>query len=92
MAPLFKRTQVWVVEFTYDGRPRRWFKALPQGSDAARVMATQLHELYGEHARLREVRPASEQEELDYVRGNLPRNVLCPTGRAPRSRPEEPPH
>ena len=81
---------MWVVEFTYDGRPRRWFKALPQGSDAAASMAAQLRELYGQHARLGEVRPANEQEELDYVRGNLPRNVLCPTGRVPRSRPEEP--
>ena len=91
MSPLFRRTQVWVVEFTWDGRPRRWMKALPQGSDAARVVAAELAELYGGRARLREVRPATSAEELAYVRGDLPRNVLCPTGRAPRSRPEEPP-
>ena len=85
MAPLFRQSQVWVVEFTYDGRPRRWFKAWPQGTDAPSQARTLLRELYGEHARLVQARPASAQEELDYVRGKLPRNLLCPTGRAPRS-------
>jgi hypothetical protein len=89
MAPLFKRTQVWVVEFTYEGRPRRWFKALPQGTDAHVEMRSLLRDLYGAPARLVEVRPATAQEELDYVRGNLPKNVLCPTGRAPRTPPRD---
>ena len=83
MVTLYRRTQVWVVDFTYDGRARRWFKPLPQGTDAGTAMRALLHELYGDHARLVEVRPATEQEELDYVRGNVPRNMLCPTGRAP---------
>lgn len=90
MAPLFRRTQVWVVDFTYDGRSRQWFKALPQGTDAGLAMRDQLHELYGAHARLVSVRPATPQEELDYVRGNVPHNMLCPTGRAPRSDPQPP--
>ena len=90
MATFFRRTQVWVVDFTYEGRSRQWFKALPQGTDAQREMAALLHDLYGAHAQLAGVRPATPQEELDYVRGNLPKNVLCPTGRAPRSRPSEP--
>lgn len=90
MAQLFRRTQVWVVEFHHDGRARRWFKALPQGTDAPSEMARVLRELYGAHATLQAVRPATPQEELDYVRGNLPRNVLCPTGRAPRGTPRSP--
>lgn len=90
MVTLFRRTQVWVVDFTYEGRPRRWFKALPQGMDAGVAMRALLDELYGDHARLVAVRPATEQEELDYVRGNLPHNMLCPTGRAPRSAPKAP--
>lgn len=90
MATVFRRTQVWVVDFTYDGRSRQWFKALPQGTDAGVAMRDQLRELYGAHARLVSVRPATAQEELDYVRGNLPRNMLCPTGRAPRSGPRPP--
>ena len=83
--PLFRRSQVWVVEFTYEGRPRRWFKALPEGKDAQAEMAALLQELYGTRAQLQQVRPATPEEETDYIRGNLPLNVLCPTGRAPRS-------
>ncbi len=90
MVTLYRRTQIWVVDFTYEGRARRWFKPLPQGTDAAAAMRELLRDLYGEPARLVAVRPATEQEELDYVRGNVPRNMLCPTGRAPRGRPEPP--
>lgn len=90
MVTFFRRTRVWVVDFRHEGRPRRWFKALPQGTDAGVAMQDLLRELYGGHARLMSVRPASEQEELDYVRGNVPRNMLCPTGRAPRSEPQAP--
>lgn len=84
--PFFRRSQVWVVEFTYEGRPRRWFKALPEGADAQAEMSAVLQDLYGTHAQLQEVRTATPEEETDYIRGNLPRNMLCPTGRAPRSR------
>jgi hypothetical protein len=90
MATFFRNSRVWVVEFTYDGRPRQWMQALPEGSDARSVMAHRLHDLYGAHARLASVRPASEEEERDFGRGDLPKNPLCPTGRAPRS-PTEPP-
>lgn len=83
--PFFRSSQVWVVDFTYEGRPRRWFKALPQGTDAPAAMRALLHELYGSHAQLGEARPATAQEELDYIHGRLPQNVLCPTGRAPRN-------
>ena len=89
MVTFFKRTQVWVVGFTYEGRSRKWFKALPQGTDPRQEMATLLQDLYGAHAQLSEVRIATPQEELDYVRGNLPRNLLCPTGRAPLTPPKE---
>lgn len=89
MVTFFKRTQVWVVEFTYEGRPRKWFKALPQGTDAQREMAAVLQDLYGRHAQLAGVRLATPQEELDYVHGNLPHNVLCPTGRTPLTPPAE---
>lgn len=90
MAPLFRRTQVWVVEFRYKGRARTWYKALPLGSDAEAAMRALLQELHGRDATLVQVRPASADEELAYVRGDLPRNVLCPTGRAPRQRGEPP--
>ena len=84
MVTLFRRTQVWVVDYRHEGRARQWFKALPQGTDAPSAMRALLRELYGDAAVLVGVRPATEEEELRYVRGDLPRNVLCPTGRAPR--------
>lgn len=85
MVTHFRRSQIWVVDFHYLGRPRRWFKALPQGTDAQAAMTASLDELFGARARLVGVRPATEQEERDYVRGDLPRNLFCPTGRTPRS-------
>jgi hypothetical protein len=40
-----------------------------------------LQDLYGERAQLVEVRTATEDEETQYLRGEEPKNVLCPTGR-----------
>ena len=82
VAQFFRTSKVWVVEFTYDGHPRRWLKALPQAADGQAEMATQLHDLYGARARLLAVRPASADEELQYIRGDGPKNVFCPTGRS----------
>jgi hypothetical protein len=90
MAELFKRTEVWVVEFQHQGRPRTWFKPLRQGTDAAQAMRDLLHDWYGDKARLVSVRPATEAEELRYIRGDTPKNMLCPTGRAPRTEGQEP--
>lgn len=89
MAKLFRTSSVWVVEFTYDGRPRTWFKAFPQGRDVRSEMAALLKDLYGEHSHLLSVRPATEKEDLDFIRGDVPRNQLCPTGRAPLTRPRK---
>ena len=85
MAELFKRTQVWVVDYRYEGRPRTWFKPLPQGTDASEAMRALLRDWYGDKVELVGVRPATEAEELQYIRGDTPKNMLCPTGRAPRS-------
>lgn len=81
MAEFFKTSTVWVVDFLYDGRQRRWFKALAPGSDVPGLMARTLHDLYGDHARLVTVRPASAEEESQYLRGDEPANLYCPTGR-----------
>ena len=83
--PLFRSSQVWVVDFTYEGRPRRWYHALPQGTQAGPAMSAVLQDLYGKRARLVAVRAATADEERDYGRGDFPKNMLCPTGRAPRS-------
>ena len=81
MAEFFKTSTIWVVDFLYDGRTRRWFKACPAGADMRRLMAGSLQTLYGKRALLVDVRPASYDEETQYLRGEEPMNRYCPTGR-----------
>lgn len=83
MATFFRTSRIWVVEFTYDGHPRRWLKALPESAPAQQELAAELAELYGNRARLVAVRPAAPEEETQYIRGELPKNAFCPTGRQP---------
>ncbi len=83
MAEFFKTSTIWIVDFRYDGRARRWFKAFGTQDDAAAETAKLLDELYGSRAQLVEVRKASADEELQYLRGEEPQNVMCPTGRNP---------
>ncbi len=90
MATFFKSSQVWVIDFFYDGRERRWLKALPAGSDGPAEAARMLQELYGSRVRLEAVRPATPAEDADYRHGNLPRNAYCPSGKAPLSEPRKP--
>ena len=78
---LFKANEVWVVDFTYDGRPRRWLKALPAGTQARAAMEAVVEDLYGKRGRVVDVRRATRDEETQYIRGDLPRNLYCPTGR-----------
>jgi hypothetical protein len=82
----YKTSEVWVVDFTYDGRPRRWLKALPAGGDARARMASLVNELYGQRGHIVQMRPATPEEELQYIRGDLPKNLYCPTGRSEDSR------
>jgi hypothetical protein len=86
VAQFYRTSTVWVVEFTYDGHPRRWLKALPQGTDGRTAMESHVNDLYGARARVSDVRPATTAEELQYIRGEVPKNVFCPTGRAPARR------
>lgn len=88
MADLLRSNQVWAVEYQYDGRTRHWLKALPLGADAAATVRALLHDLYGPHARLVSVRPATDLEDEDYRRGRTPRNAYCPTGKAPMGKVE----
>lgn len=81
MAQFFKTSSIWAVEFQYKGSPRRWLRAFPPQTDVRAAMAAALHDLYGERARLVEVRPATAEEEGQYLRGEAPVNVVCPTGR-----------
>lgn len=79
MAEFFRHSRVWVLDFQYDGHPRRWLRALPEGCDAAAHWAAELQALYGGRARLLQVRPASDDEDRQYGRGEGARLAACPT-------------
>jgi hypothetical protein len=81
MATFFRTSTYWVVDYLYEGRPRRWFKAFGPGVDAAAAVSATLHDWYGSKAQLVGVRPATDDEELAYLRGEEPRNPYCPTDR-----------
>jgi len=86
MAEFYKTSTIWVVDFHYDGRPRRWFKAFGPNADVGELMTTELRQLYGHRARLVNARKATDEEETQYLRGDEPKNAICPTGRGgPRS-------
>jgi hypothetical protein len=87
MTELFRTSTVWVVDYRYEGRPRRWFKAYRAGADARQLAEAELADLYAAHAELVAVRPATDDEERQYLHGDEPRNALCPTGRSARSTP-----
>lgn len=77
----FKTTTLCVIDFRYEGHPRRWFKAFGADADVQAEATGLLRDLYGERAQLVGARKATAQEELQYLRGEEPINVLCPTGR-----------
>ena len=81
MADFFKTSSCWVVDFRYDGRPRRWFRAFVSGVDVPAAMARDLRDLYGDRAVLQTVRLATADEESAYLRGEVPLNAYCPTQR-----------
>lgn len=82
MATFFKSSRLWVLEFTYDGHPRRWIKPLPEGEDGPALLTAQIADLYGKRGRVTLVRPATVDEETQYIAGTVPKDVFCPTGRS----------
>lgn len=77
----FRTSTTWVVDFRYEGRPRRWFKAFGPGVDVRALISAELRQLYGDRASVVDVRPATDEEEAQYLRSEEPKNTLCPTGR-----------
>lgn len=80
MADFFRTSTVWVVDFSYDGRARRLYRAFPLGTDVLSVMRQELLELHGDRAQMHAARQATDAEDLQYVRGELPKKAWCPTG------------
>lgn len=81
MATFFKTTRLWVVDYTWDGRARRRYKALAEGADGPTVLAAEVADVLGKRAKIVNIRPATCEEETDYLRDRHARNILCPTGR-----------
>lgn len=89
MADFFRRSTTWAVDYRYDGRHRRIFKVMLEGTDVRASMLAELRELYGDRVELGETRLATDDEEHAYLRGEHKRNALCPTGDAPVSNPPQ---
>ena len=81
MVAFYRHSTTWVVDFRYDGAPRRWFKVFDEGLDPARRVREELLALHGGRAQLVQVRAATAEEESQFLRGEQTRNVYCPTGR-----------
>ncbi|MBT9494826.1 MAG: hypothetical protein IV107_21285 [Paucibacter sp.] len=82
MAEFFKSSTLWVIDFRYLGRARRWFKAFERSLDASAIAASlneELRELYADRAQLVAIQPANEEQEAQYLRGDEPKNQYCPT-------------
>ncbi|WP_418320202.1 hypothetical protein [Piscinibacter sakaiensis] len=81
MAEFFKTSTIWVVDFRYKGKARRWFKAFAPDADVKRLVGEELDQLYGRDVQIVELRRATDEEELQYLRDELPVQSFCPTGR-----------
>lgn len=81
MAEFFRTSTLWVVDFRYRGRARRWFRVLAANEDAERTLRATLDDLYGDRAQLVALRRATPDEEAQYLRGETPVNAYCPSGR-----------
>jgi hypothetical protein len=81
MATFFKPSSLWVIDYRFDGRDRRWYKSFRSDVDTKAEAQDQLADLHGNRARLTEVRRATDNEERQYVRGEQPKTNFCPTGR-----------
>ena len=77
----YRNSTTWVIDFRYDGRPRRWFKVFGQGLDPTRQVQEELRVLYGDRAQWVGARAATVEEESQFLRGEATKNVYCPTGR-----------
>ena len=81
MVTFFKPSSLWIIDFRFDGRDRRWYKSLRNDLDAHAEAKRKLADLHGNRAQLVDVRLATEVEEIEYIRGEQPKKIFCPTGR-----------
>ncbi len=48
---MYRSSTTWVIDFRYEGRPRRWFKVVRDGLDPTRQVQEELQALYGDRAK-----------------------------------------
>jgi hypothetical protein len=91
MNGFMRRSTLWIIDWRYDGHPRRLWKVLRDAADdpdaAAQVaqrMEAELRALYGPAATLDTARPATPEEDREYLRGETQPPALCPTFRTAR--------
>lgn len=77
----YRNSNTWVIDFRFEGRPRRWFKVFGQGLDPTQQVQEELRALYGNRVQGVGVRAATAEEESRFLRGKEVKNVYCPTGR-----------
>lgn len=80
MVAFYRNSTTWVIDFRYDGRPRRQFKVLREGLDPTRQVQEELRALYGARTKWVGARAATADEESQFLRGEGAKNVYCPTG------------
>jgi hypothetical protein len=76
-----KPSCTWVIDFHYQGHARRWFRVAAPDLDWQDLLQRELAALYGSQAQLMGVRHATLAEETQYLRGEEPKNLICPSGR-----------
>ena len=69
MAHVLDSCVLWVVDYRLDGRPRRWIRALPVAAPPHAMVLEELDELYVTRATLIELRQASDEERIAFIRG-----------------------
>jgi len=82
MADFYRTSATWVVDYRYDGRRRTKYEVIRNELDARSFVLAKLLDLYGTRAQLESLRPATEDEERAFLRGDEPKNVFCPIGHA----------
>lgn len=77
----YRNSTTWVIDFLYEGRPRRWFKVFDEGLDPTQQVQEELRALYGDRAQWAGARVATPDEESQFLRGEEAKNAYCPTDR-----------
>jgi hypothetical protein len=72
MAHVLDGCVLWVVDYRLDGRPCRWIRALRVVSPPHAFIQEELDELYGPRAELLELRQATDEERIAFIRGEPP--------------------